>query len=160
MLYPATGTKQLGSKLRGPGKLGEGDNLGVESEPDDMQDTQGLSHSVVSSSSRSVLDCIRDLFTCTPTSLSSVEFEGALDQLPPPFHLAPPQHVEHSYALSRNMLPVPARGNYTASERMFLDLGTRNNWPQQQSRDVLAVLRHPNFHPEDLQPDLLRQVSF
>ena len=108
-----------------------------------------------------VLTCIRDLFTCKPTALGPEDFERALTRLQIPdsesnIVIVPP-HVDVSDAVSRGLLPIPQQSNYTASERMFLDMGTRLNWPQEQAHDVLAVLRDPRFHLEDLHPDLLRQ---
>ena len=109
-----------------------------------------------------VLTCIRDLFTCKPTALCSENFVRALSRLKVPDSesdiVIDPSHVDVSDAVSRGLLPVPQHsGNYTASERVFLDMGTRLNWPQEQAHDVLAALRDPRFHLEDLHPDLLRQ---
>ena len=110
----------------------------------------------------SILGCVRSLCSCNPRSLDAPRIHQAVSGLIPT-SLVLPQHMSTSAAISQQLLPASsidiASGVYTESDRLFIGLSTKLNWPQDQAREVLSVLRNPKFSLDDLQPDLLRQVN-
>ena len=75
---------------------------------------------------------------------------------------AVPVPIEFSDAVARGLLPPRAAdiSTYSTSERMFLGMATRFNWPQEQSHQVLEVLQDPSFQLDDLDASVLRKVTF
>ena len=70
------------------------------------------------------------------------------------------KHMPLTEALQQGLIPesTSIQKKYTESDRMFLELATRLNWTQAESREVLQILRDPQFRREHLSADVLRQV--
>ena len=62
-------------------------------------------------------------------------------------------------ALQQGLIPesTSIQKKYTESDKMFLELATRLNWTQAESRQVLQMLKDPQCRRERLSADVLRQ---
>ena len=114
----------------------------------------------------SALYCIQDAFSCNPSMLNFSRVHEALSKasavVPATCMSAVPVPIEFSDAVARRLLPPRAAdiSTYSTSERMFIGMATRLNWPQEQSHQVLEVLRDPSFQVDDLDASVLRKVRF
>ena len=70
------------------------------------------------------------------------------------------KHMPLTEALQQGLIPqsTSIQKKYTESDKMFLELATRLNWTQAESREVLQMLKDPQFRREHLSADVLRQV--
>ncbi len=107
---------------------------------------------------------LRKSFSCRPSEFDRSHIRqvlsGVSDSYSSRFPL--PSHMSVAEAVSRRLLPerMSLENNYTESDRIFLELATRLNWTQGQSREVLHMIRDPHFRREHLSAGVLRQVSF
>ena len=102
---------------------------------------------------RDLISILLDLFSSNALWTDGAIIH-AISSLPPSDFVAPAP-VPLSDSVARNLIPVEAYGEYSESERRFIQLVTVRNWTQSETHDVLKVLKDVRFRLEDIRPDLL-----
>ena len=129
----------------------------------DVDDTRGfeVDNDTDGVGSGNVITSIRELFSISPVSLTLDSIDRCLTGLGVQAQSdgQVPLGVARKEAVRANLIPAaPVINRYNSSEMAFLGMYVGLNWTQNEAQQVLQTLVHTDFNPEDIRPDILRQV--